>query len=65
MTCVLVQRAADDIGRRHPVARQFQRTMAQTGHVQQVLYITVQALGLVAGAFQQLAAILQRNGFAQ
>ncbi|KPW90338.1 conjugal transfer protein [Pseudomonas syringae pv. coryli] len=39
--------------------------MPQTRHVQQVLDIAVQALGFIAGTFQQLAAILQWNGFTQ
>lgn len=35
------------------------------GHVQQVLDIAVEALGLIAGAFEQLTAILQRDGLPQ
>ena len=39
--------------------------MAQACHVQQVLDIAVQTLGLIASAFEQFAAILQGNGFAE
>ena len=54
---------ADNIAGRHPIACQFQRTVAQACHVQQILDITVEALGLVASAFEQFAAILQGDGF--
>ncbi len=39
--------------------------MAETGHVEQVLDIAVQSLGLVAGAFQQFATIRRRDRLAQ
>ena len=60
-----VQRAANDVAGRHPVARQLQATVAETGHVEQVLDIAVQSLGLVAGAFQQFATIRRRDRLTQ
>ena len=54
-------RTGNDIRRGDPVTRQLQPAVTQAGHVQQVLDITVEALGLIAGAFQQLAAISQGN----
>ncbi|CAH0282639.1 hypothetical protein SRABI112_03964 [Pseudomonas mediterranea] len=39
--------------------------MAETGHVQQVLDVAVQTLGLIAGAFEQFATIRQRDRLTQ
>ncbi len=39
--------------------------MAEPGHVQQVLYIAVQALGLIPRALQQLSPIFQGDRFPQ
>ncbi|MNO69773.1 hypothetical protein D3C76_606320 [compost metagenome] len=60
-----VERAADDVPRRHPVPRQLESTVAETGHVEQVLDVAVEALRFVAGAFQQFAAILRRDRLAE
>ncbi|MNP55370.1 hypothetical protein D3C76_1500130 [compost metagenome] len=39
--------------------------MTEAGHVQQVLNVAIEAFGFVAGAFQQLTAILQGNGLTE
>ncbi|MCY1378310.1 hypothetical protein D9M69_659340 [compost metagenome] len=39
--------------------------MAEPGHVEQILNVAVEALGFIAGAFEQFTSILQRDRFTQ
>jgi hypothetical protein len=57
--------AGDDIPGRHPVPRQLEGAVAQACHVEQVLDVTVQALGFVTGDLEQGLAIVRRQGRAQ
>ncbi|MNM67890.1 hypothetical protein D3C81_794340 [compost metagenome] len=52
-----VERAADNVRRGYPVTGQFEPAVAQAGHVEQVLDVAVQALGLVARTFEQFAPV--------
>lgn len=54
---------ADDIMQVHPVAAQGQAAMAEAGHVEEVLYMTVQTLRLFHHGRQQIPAIFLAEGF--
>ncbi|MNS64720.1 hypothetical protein D3C72_978580 [compost metagenome] len=39
--------------------------MAEAGHVEQILNVAIEALGFIAGAFEQFTTIFQRDRFAE